>query len=346
VVDRSSAPGPIKLFEGARYSIDVAIEIAVGKYLDHLPLERQVRIMGREGLKIDLQTLWDQLERLARPPKETYGRILGHILSKDVIGVDETPWKLLGFKDSNKTWRVWAVGCEDAVCYRIQDSRSLQAAMALLGDYEGTIVCDGYLVYDALAARYQCIVITNCWAHVRRKVLECQNAFPEPVAEFLELVKQLYAIEKLCPTGPPGDSLRLQLRKERSADVVQRIHQWAMSTIVQVLPESTLGKAIEYITGMWTGLTRFLDDPAVPLDNNSLGRALRGPVIGRKNHYGPRSRRGTEVAAVLYTLLESAKLANVDPRAYLRASTIAALNGQPVLLPHEFAAAQSSNAPA
>ena len=103
----------------------------------------------------------------------------------------------------------------------------------------------------------------------------------------------------------------------------------------RALPESGLGKAIAYMNGIWDGLTRFLNDPRVPLDNNRIERAIRGPVVGRKNHYGSRSLRGTQVAAILYSLIETAKLAGVDPRIYLRAATVAGLAGLPVPLPHE-----------
>lgn len=91
-----TAPLPPKLFDGARYSIDFAIEVATGKYLDHLPLERQVRIMRREGLVVDSQTLWDQIERLARLLKDSYTSVRSHVLSRLVIGADETRWRLMG----------------------------------------------------------------------------------------------------------------------------------------------------------------------------------------------------------------------------------------------------------
>ncbi len=90
--------------------------------------------------------------------------------------------------------------------------------------------------------------------------------------------------------------------------------------------------------GMWeTGLLRFLDDPNVPIDNNATERCLRGVVIGRKNHYGSRSERGTQVAALFYTLIESAKLAGVGPHTYLRVATHAALRDGAVLFPHQLA---------
>jgi transposase len=96
-----------------------------------------------------------------------------------------------------------------------------------------------------------------------------------------------------------------------------------------------LGKAIAYMFGLWTGLTRFLDDPRIALDNNATERGLRGMVLERKNHYGSRSKRGTEVAVLFYSLIESAKLCGVEPKAYLLYATRAALeNPGAVTLPH------------
>jgi transposase len=104
---------------------------------------------------------------------------------------------------------------------------------------------------------------------------------------------------------------------------------------VQALPGSALGQAVKYMSNLWPGLTRFLSDARVPLDNNATERALRGLVVGRKNHYGSRSRRGTEVAALFYSLLETAKLCGVDPKRYLREAALAALRGEEIPLPHQ-----------
>lgn len=339
-----TAPGPLKLFDGARYSIDFAIEVAASKYLDHLPLERQVRIMQREGLDIDSQTLWNQLDTLAVSLRGVYVRLLTHILGHDVIGADETTWKLLGDKKSDKpskTWQMWAVGCATGVYYKIQEARTLVCAEKLLAEFEGIVMCDGYRVYSALAKKYDCIEIANCWSHVRRKFVEIEAFFPEETEQILKLIRELYAIEALSPSGSEGDTLRMQLRQERSRSVVEAIHNWAVTTIA--LPQSGLGRAIAYMLGLWEHLVRFPDDAQIPLDNNRLERSMRGPVLGRKNHYGSHSKRGTQVAAIFYSLVESAKLVGAEPKAYLRAATIAALCGLEVPLPHEFA--QSLSAP-
>ena len=104
------------------------------------------------------------------------------------------------------------------------------------------------------------------------------------------------------------------------------------------LPQSALGKAITYTANLWNGLVLFLEDQCIPLDNNASERSVRGPVLGRKNFRGSRSARGMEAAALFYSLIESAKRCGVEPRAYLLAATQAALEGQPIILPHQFTA--------
>ena len=135
------------------------------------------------------------------------------------------------------------------------------------------------------------------------------------------------------------------LLKEYGAPVIVRINeagQWqtrltgpGFAHRQRALPESSLGKAIGYMLGLWPGLTRFLDDPRIPVDSNVTERGLRGVVLGRKNLYSSRSNRGTAVAALFYSLIESAKLGGVEPKAYLLHATYAALrNPGTVTLPH------------
>jgi transposase len=343
-----TAPAPLRLASrsdrrGRRYSIDFAVEVAIGKYLDHLPLERQARIMRREGLDVDSQTLWDQIAGLARPLRPTLDALLGRLFSEPVLGADETWWRLMKGRGS-KRWWVWSLSGQDAVVYRILDSRSQAAARQVLGDYDGIVIADGYSVYDALArAGPKSFTLVNCWSHARRKLIEAEPFEPDRCKEVLDLIRDLYAVERECPVpGPLADEAtreaalaqRGRLRDSRSREIVEAIRAWALAQ--RALPESTFGKAIAYMLGLWPGLTRFLDDPRIPIDNNHTERGLRGVVVGRKNHYGSRSKRGTEVAALFYSLIESAKLAGVDPKAYLRAAARTALaDPGAVLLPHE-----------
>ncbi len=342
----ATAPGPLRLAtrpdaRGARYSPEFAIEVAVSKYADHLPLERQVRIMRREGLVVDSQTLWDQLATVAEVLRPTYEALGQYVLEAPIVGADETWWRLME-RPVAKRWWVWSVTREDAVVYRILETRSQQAARDMLAGYTGIIMADGYGAYAALARAGPGITLAHCWAHVRRKFIEAEPHYPEPCRTALELITQLYAVEHEVPTplarsaeDGSADFLarRRRLRHERSRAIVGEIHTWALAQ--RALPESSFGKALGYLRGLWLGLTRFLDDPRIPLDNNRTERGLRGVVLGRKNHYGSRSRRGLDVAALFYSLIESAKVCGVEPKAYLRHAMRAALADRAaVTLPH------------
>jgi transposase len=153
------------------------------------------------------------------------------------------------------------------------------------------------------------------------------------VAQFLELVQQLYAIEAQAPPGRDGDELRKKLRREQSRPVTEKMHAWLEAQ--RFLPESAFGKAMRYVAANWRGLTVFLEHPEVPLDNNRTERGFRGPALGRHNFYGSKSRRGTEVAALLYSLVETAKLNGVEPKRYLKQALASALAGEVIPLPHE-----------
>jgi transposase len=170
----------------------------------------------------------------------------------------------------------------------------------------------------------------HCWAYVRRKFIEAESSYPEECRTAIEWIGELYEVERQVPRLPrtaPDEAqtealdLRMRLRGERSKVIIAQLREWAYATKPATLPESSLGKAIDYMLSLWPGVTRFLADLRVPLDNNAAERALRGVVVGRKNHYGSHSKRGAEVAALCYTLFESAKLAGVDPHRYVLEAT-------------------------
>lgn len=334
-----TALGPTTLIPGGRYSPDFAVEVAVAKYLDHLPLQRQVKIMSREGLEITASTLWDQLDAAALALQPTYEKIRAHVLACDVIGIDETHWKMLGNnggEHEQKTWQTWVTAAPDAVAYKILPSRSAEAAREVLGEFAGIAMADGYGVYEHIAKDGR-VTFAGCWAHARRKFFELEKVIAAATRdEILALIGELYAVEREAN----ADRVVLaRLRQERSRAIVTKIREWLFAHKQKALPRSAFAKAIDYTLDRWTALTRFLDDARIPLDNNASERALRGPVVGRKNHFGSKSQRGTEVAALFYTLCETAKLSDCDPKEYVRSCLYRALNGAPPLLPAELAAA-------
>jgi transposase len=321
-----TAPGPPQVIPGGRYSPEFAVGVAIAKYADHLPLERQVRMMAREGLTVDSQTLWDQLNAVARHLGPTYDALGRRVLQAPVINVDETRWPLMGTpKVSAGT--VWGVHAPDVSFYRILPGKSADEGRQVLEGFRGVAVVDGFAVYEVLARGSPGFTLAHCWAHSKRKFDDLATDLPSACGEILSLIGELYAVERVVPAPFPGNAaaqdLRRQLRAERSRPLLDRIWHWA--TTQAGLPRSDFGKAVRYMLERWQGLTRFVEDPCIPVDNNAAERALRGPVVGRKNHYGSRSVRGTQVAAVFYTLCETAKLVDVDPAAYLRRALLSAI---------------------
>lgn len=313
-----AALGPDKLRGTSRYSPEFALEVATNKYLDHLPLERQSRRMARQGLEVTSQTLWDQLDKLADHLETSYLGIKHWIFGGDIIGMDETSWPMLG--KGRKLWQLWAMRGRGAVWMALKDSRSGETAAELLGDWSGWLVCDGLKSYDK-AARISPgnIELVGCWAHIRRDFIDAEPSAPQKCDEILELIGDLYEIE--ARARDPGDDVELlewtaKLREEHTKPKLAEIKAWAKAQ--QELPRSPLGSAIKHMLGQWPRLTKFADHPEVWIDNNNTERSLRGPVVGRKNHYGSKSRRGTEVAAMIYSLVETAKVCGTNPREYLR----------------------------
>lgn len=320
-----TALGPPKLTPGGRYSVDFAVAVAIAKYCDHMPLARQVRQMARLGLVTDTQTLWDQLHALHCHLVPTAEALHALVLASPVIAADETRWPLLGTPGASK-WHAWSVTSPEAISYRIRSSRSAAAAREVLGNYTGIVVVDGYSAYKTLRderaeqAGGLPFTLAFCWTHARRRFVDAEPAYPQ-AAELIDRIADLYKIEARADEAEPGEQLavRARLRDTESRTVVAGIKAWL--TAQKVLPRSTLGEAIGYTLRHWGGLERFLDNPRIPLDTNVVERGLRAVAIGRKNHYGSRSERGTRVAALFYTLIESAKLADLEPAKYLAEAT-------------------------
>ncbi|HVJ11195.1 MAG TPA: IS66 family transposase [Burkholderiales bacterium] len=320
-----TAPGPERATAGSRYSLDFAIKVAIDKYLDHLPLARQERILKRHDVQVTSQTLWDLTHALGTQLARTHQALYEQALSEPVIGLDQTGWKRLDDKDG-KPWQMWCITTPKVVYHRICDDKSAATFVDLVGDYEGAIVCDALKTHEAGAREGPGIVLAGCWAHVFRKFEEAEPDHPEAQVA-MRLIGQLYEIDEKA-----GDDLvrKGELRRTESVTVLDQLKSWLWSQAV--LKTLTIGKAAAYTIANWERLTRFVDDPRIPLDNNATERGIRGPVVGRRNHFGSKSRCGTEVASISYSLIETAKLNGADPARYLAQAVRAARMGE-VLLP-------------
>lgn len=189
-----TALGPDRAVEGGRYSLNVAAKIAIDKYVDHLPLTRQARIMKRWGLEVSSQTLWDQLQALGKLLRPCYEALYRRVLDCNVIGLDQTGWRRLDSKGGTP-WQMWCLTTEDVVYHQIRDDKSAASWNAILGDYAGVVVCDAMKSHGAAECNKPGPTLAGCWAHTLRKFREAEPDFPE-AAIALEMIGELYELER------------------------------------------------------------------------------------------------------------------------------------------------------
>ena len=319
-----TAPGPERAVEGGRYSLDFAAHVATSKYLDHLPLHRLCRMMKRAGLEVPPNSLWDQLWRLTRLLRPAYDALHRRLLAEPIIGLDQTSWPKLEAK-GKKPWQMWGFTAEGMATYKICRDKSADTMKSLLGESPRILVCDMLSTHGKVARDIEGIELAGCWAHAARRFREAADDFPQ-AQPIVDRIRRLFDIDGRATSQEERTRLRDGQSRALVKEILRELYRLA-------IPRTTnLGQAAHYVLKYQEELTRFLEDPRIPLDNNSTERALRGPVVGRKNHYGSKSKDGTEAAAIYYSLFETAKLQDVDPHAYLRAAAIAGRRGE-VLLP-------------
>ncbi|HTE56560.1 MAG TPA: transposase, partial [Kofleriaceae bacterium] len=173
-----TAPGPERAAPGGRYSLGFAIKVALDKYLDHIPLSRQERILDRHGLTVSSQTLWDQLFAVAKRLRATNDALFAHVMAQPVIGLDQTGWPRLEGRGA-KPWQMWCLTAPGVVVHRIRDDKSAATFADLVGSYQGVIVCDALKTHEAGAREGPGIELAACWAHVFRKFKEAAADHPE-----------------------------------------------------------------------------------------------------------------------------------------------------------------------
>ena len=247
-----------------------------------------------------------------------------------MIGLDQTGWPRLE-AEASKPWQMWCLTAPGVVVHRIRDDKSAATFKELVGDYDGTIVADALGTHEAGARDGPGIMLAGCWAHVFRRFEEALPDHPD-AERALAWIGALYELDR---RGERRSRAHRRAPSRRGAGDPRGAQGWLYERAAD--KHVSIGKAAAYTLGIWERLTRFVDDARIPLDNNATERAIRGPVVGRKNHYGSKSRSGTQVAATLYTILETAKLHDVDPSAYLAAAIEAADRGE-ALLPWNYAA--------
>lgn len=349
----TAAPMPAQMIDKGIPAPGLLAQVTVAKHDDHLPLYRQEEIYARSGVHIARSSMaqWIgicgvRLQPLADALKQF---ILGHA----VVHADETPVSLLApGRGKTKKAYVWVYRttnfvAQRAVLFDFCASRGGEHPLRVLRDFSGTLVSDDFSGYHKLQ-RQGAITAALCMAHARRKLFEAHKLNgSEIAAQAVTLIAKLYEVEREARELEP--SQRLLLRQSRSRPVADALHAWLLSRRQALAKADATAKAIDYSLSNWCALTRYLNDGHVPIDNNAVENSIRPLAVGRKNWLFVGSQQAGERAAVMLSLIESAKLNGHDPWAYLKDvfERLPTLKNRDLelLLPHNWRPAKNDTLP-
>ena len=314
---------PERLLERSLPAPGLLAHVLVSKYCDHLPLYRQEGIYSsRHGVNLPRQTLARWVELAADWLQPIYQAIRTGVMAGGYVQVDETPIDYLdpGKGHTGKGW-LWAASKPGGdVIFHWETTRAASCVGNILpGDFTGTLQCDGYGAYPVFARNHpRPVVLAGCWAHVRRKFHEAREQAPKLSGWFLRQIQHLYQVESRLREKKAGANLRAAVRAAESRMVVERFHRALVRVKTTVLPKSLLGIAISYALGQWTGMTVYLGDGRVEIDNNLVENAIRPTALGKKNWLFVGEAGAGQRGAILYSVIESCRRRKIDPYAYLR----------------------------
>jgi transposase len=305
------APAPARVVDGGQYGPGLVARTVVQKLADSIPLYRQAKIYGREGLLIARSTLVVLFHRAASLVEPIYNRLLAEIPKSPVVYADETSLKM---QRVEKLAFIWTFATEIVVAYTFSKDRSGETPVRVLGDSQGELVVDGYTGYNHVTLPGKA-ERGGCNAHARLKFVDIDD---DRARQVIELYKPVFAVEEKAQNrGIVGTAEHRALRQERSRPSMEAIHAWCEQHAPQVTPKSPLGEAFRYLNNQWPYLTRFVDHVEIAPHNNLSERLLRTVALGRRNWLFVGHDLAGQNAAMLLSLIATCTLHQVDPEAYL-----------------------------
>ncbi len=305
--------------------VGLLAQIIVSKYCDHLPLYRQEQIFAtRYGIKLPRQTMAQWMGLAADWLRPLYEQIRITVFEKGYVQIDETPIRYLcpgygktklGYlwtcrNPQGDAWYSWELGRGAACLERIVPK-----------DFVGKLQCDAYAAYMAFARMRQGqIELAGCLAHARRNFVDAKPSTPQQACWILLQMQHLYRIEERLREQRAGPQLREAVRSSEARPILERLGKLLNKLKAKGchLPQSAMGKAIDYALNQWEMLCVYLADGRVEIDNNLVENAIRPTAVGKKNWLFIGDGEAGERSAILYTIIESCRRRQIDPYTYLR----------------------------
>ncbi|KUT77659.1 transposase, partial [Escherichia coli] len=324
------APVPSKPIARSYAGAGLLAHVVTGKYADHLPLYRQSEIYRRQGVELSRATLGRWTGAVAELLEPLYDVLRQYVLMPGKVHADDIPVPVQEpGSGKTRTARLWVYVRDDrnagsqmppAVWFAYSPNRQGKHPEQHLRPFRGILQADAFTGYDRLfSAEREGGALTEvaCWAHARRKIHDVYISSKSATAEeALKRISELYAIEDEIRGLP--ESERLAVRQQRSKVLLTSLHEWMVEKNGTLSKKSRLGEAFSYVLNQWDALNVYCSNGWVEIDNNIAENALRGVAVGRKNWMFAGSDSGGEHAAVLYSLIGTCRLNNVEPEKWLR----------------------------
>lgn len=281
---------PSRPLEKAMAGEGLLAQIVIYKYVDHLPLHRQMQRFERAGVKLAYSTLTDWVSNTCQLITALFESLKTEVLQSSYLHADETPIRVLDKKKEGETHRgyywVYQNSIEKTVFFDYQEGRGREGPTEILKDFTGYLQTDGYVGYEVFAKRAG-ITLIHCMAHARRMFNEAMDNDEARASHAMQEIQKLYAIERRCrDTLLSADEIR-EVRQRESVPVLTQLGSWMKEQYVQTLPKSAIGKALGYSIERWERLSEYINDGRLHIDNNPVENSIRPVALGEKIIYSP-----------------------------------------------------------
>jgi transposase len=334
---------PSRPLEKAMAGEGLLAQIIIDKYIDHLPLHRQMRRFERTGVKLAYSTLTDWVSGTCNLITPLFEALKSEVLRSDYLHADETPIKVMDKDKKGQTHRgyywVYQNSIDKVVLFDYREGRGREGPVEILQGFKGYLQTDGYVAYDVFA-KQQDITLIHCMAHARRMFHDALDNDEARASHAMREIQKLYTIERICKERQLNFAEIREVRQLQAVPVLKDLGLWLQQQYVQVLPQSLIGKAIAYSLQRWQRLSAYVKDGRLNIDNNPVENSIRPVAIGRKNYLFAGSHEAAKRSGMLYSLLGTCKMHGVEPYAWLK-DVLHRIADYPVnkvaeLLPHRY----------
>jgi transposase len=300
--------------------------ILVNKFTDHLPVYRQEKRFERIGAHISRQDMSNWTINAYKALKSLEELFVKKIKEGPFIQMDETPLQVMKEPERPDTRRsyMWLArgGPPDTplVYYRYHPTREAAFVKDFLAGYSGFLQTDGYAAYDAALKGRHDIIHVGCLAHVRRRFHDAAKVTKKASGAHIGLkkIQRIYHAEEELHKEPQSMDELLEKRQMQIVPLLEDFRMWLEDKLLKVRPSSLLGKAVSYAIGEWSKISQYVESPHLSPDNNAAERSIKPFVMGRKNWLFSGSPRGADASCFFYSMIETAKVNNLNPYGYLK----------------------------